>query len=169
MRRELNVPRSRRKTVCLVASQGGHLQQMLRLQPVYSRRPHFLVTTGDIRRTAVRHGVSRQWHIADINEGRGARNPLLLIIAFIQTARIFLRERPAAVLSTGSGIAVPAIMISWLFRIPFIYVESFARIKDLSKTGKVAYRFASAVFVQHEPLVAQYPGVRYAGSIYEGM
>jgi UDP-N-acetylglucosamine:LPS N-acetylglucosamine transferase len=168
MRRKERISRNP-GTVCLVASQGGHLQQMLRFERIYKERPHFLITTPDVHATAVSERFADVKHIANINEGRGLRNPLLLVVAFLQTFWYFITERPVVLISTGSGIAVPAFLLARLFGVHSIYVESFTRIKELSQTGRVAYRLAEVLFVQHQSLLDLYPKARYAGSVYENL
>ena len=48
---------------------------------------------------------------------------------------VIRRERPAAILTTGAGVAVPFAWVAKLHRIPVVYVESFTRIEALSLSG----------------------------------
>lgn len=157
----------RTQVICLVASRGGHLQQLLRLSPVFAKYQHFLLSTAEKSDRAVDHGIERCFNIVDINEGRAIKNPLRLILGLFQTFAILARERPSLVLSTGAGVAVPAFVVARILRIPSIYVESYARIRELSVAGKVCYRLASCFLVQHERLSRGRPRARFVGSIYE--
>ena len=142
--------------ICLIASQGGHLQQLIRFAPVYTKYDHFLISTVEPEDESPWHGIARQYRIRDINEGRWLRNPVRFIMAFIQTMIFLLKLKPDLIVSTGAGIAVPAFILAKLLGIPSIFIESYARIKGLSKAGRVCYRFASRFLVQHESLQQHY-------------
>lgn len=154
-------------SIALIASQGGHLQQMLRLRSIYVEHDHFLVTTKPDPDRIVNDRIDRQYFVVDINEGRGIRNPFKLFWSIVQVAWVFAKERPSILISTGAGVAVPAFLIGYVFRIPSVFIESYARIHDLGKSGKVCYRLASRFFVQHPELQARYPSSLYRGSVYE--
>ncbi len=53
-----------------------------------------------------------------------------------------------------------------LFGKKLIYIESFARVYDGSKTGKLLYKYADLFIVQWESLKEVYPKAIYGGSIY---
>ena len=152
--------------ICLVASQGGHLQQMIRLSPVFDSKDHFLITTETVLEKTVNHGIAQVYVIPDINEGRGVRNPFLFFKALRKTFNIFRVEMPSLIISTGSGVAVPAFIIARLMGIPSIYVESYARIRNISMAGKVCYRLTKHFYVQHEGLCKHYRRAKYYGSVF---
>jgi uncharacterized protein Veg len=47
-----------------------------------------------------------------------------------------------------------------------IYIESFARMKTLNKSGKFLYKYADLFIVQWEELLKCYPKAVYGGWIY---
>lgn len=153
-------------TVALICSLGGHLEQMKRLEPVYREYDRFLIIPQEQSKTFVKKDHERVYTIADVNEGRGIRNPLVLLLAVWQTFLIFLRERPRVVLSTGAGVAIPGMVLARLFGAVTIYIESFARIKRPSRAGRICYYLADQFYVQHEELLAWFPKARYAGALY---
>jgi UDP-N-acetylglucosamine:LPS N-acetylglucosamine transferase len=157
----------RQPVICLVASRGGHLQQLLRLRPVFGKYRHFLLSTTEKSDRAIDHDIERLFTVADINEGRAIKNPLRFAVSIVQTFTVLARERPSVILSTGAGVAVPAFLVARVLGIPSIYLESYARIRELSLAGRVCYRLATCFLVQHEQLIEGRPRARYAGSIYE--
>lgn len=154
-----------KRTVCLVCSRGGHLEQMRQLEPFYQRYRHYFVLPLPRDEHALR-ADSRTLYLPDINEGRGSRNPALLLTAVVQSFAILLRFRPRLVISTGAGIAVPVLIAAWVLRVPSVYIESFARIQRPSRSGRACYRLASLFVFQHAALQAYYPRAVYGGSIY---
>ena len=84
----------------------------------------------------------------------------------LRLARRVVRDlRPAAMLSTGAGIAVPFAWMARAARVPVIYVESLTRIRELSLSGRLIAPLAAEVFVQWPELARARPGTRYAGTL----
>ena len=59
-----------------------------------------------------------------------------LLILFIESFIIFIKERPEVVISTGALATVPICLLSKLFRKRLIYIESFSKITTPTMTGK---------------------------------
>ena len=47
-----------------------------------------------------------------------------------------------------------------------IYIESFAKLKNESVTGRMVYRFADKFFVQWPEMLMVYPKAEYHGTVY---
>jgi UDP-N-acetylglucosamine transferase subunit ALG13 len=88
-----------------------------------------------------------------------------MIILTISELKIFLREKPDIIISTGSEIAIPMIYLSKILGKKVIFIESLTRISDLSFTGKIV-RIATDVFlVQWEELTKQYEDTLFKGNL----
>jgi hypothetical protein len=68
--------------------------------------------------------------------------------------------------TTGALIALPACLLAKLFKKKVIYIESFARVTDGNRTGKLIYKFADLFIYQWEQLASIYPNGVYGGGIY---
>jgi UDP-N-acetylglucosamine:LPS N-acetylglucosamine transferase len=79
---------------------------------------------------------------------------------------VLRRERPAAILTTGAGVAVPFAWIGRLFGVSVFYVESVTRIEELSLSGRLIRPVAEQVFVQWPELAATSPRLRFAGNLF---
>ena len=88
------------------------------------------------------------------------------MITFVQQLFIFLKERPDVVITTGAGLAIPTCIYAKLFKKKVVYIESFARINSVNKTGKLIYKYADLFIVQWETLLEFYPNATYGGWIY---
>ena len=75
---------------------------------------------------------------------------------FIQAFFLFLITRPLVVISTGSGIVVPYLLIAKFFGSKIIFIESGARIYTTSRTGRFMYRYADNFFIQYKVLLKHY-------------
>jgi UDP-N-acetylglucosamine:LPS N-acetylglucosamine transferase len=79
--------------------------------------------------------------------------------------RVIRRERPAAVLSTGAGVAVPFAWIARLYGAKVLYVESVTRIEGLSLSARLMSPVIHQHYVQWPDLAERVPGARFAGNV----
>lgn len=144
----------------LVCSPGGHLLQMLRLQPAWGRMPCTWVTLEAPDST---HLLREQSVV--FAKGPTNRSLRALLANFGIAWRVVRRERPAAILSTGAALAVPFFLVGKLHGVRLVYVESLTRTEELSLAGKLVYPLADAFFVQWPGAAAKRRRARYVGGL----
>ena len=146
--------------VLLVASSGGHLLELLELADEYAPATREWVTFDkpDARVLLAGERVTYAYSPTNRHLGNLIRNALL---AF----RVVLRTRPRAVITTGAGVAVPFLYAARVLGHRAIYVESLARIDQLSLTGRLVYPVVTHLFVQWPELARRYRRGRYVGAI----
>ena len=149
-----------RMKVLLVCSPGGHLQQMLALEPAWRGMDQSWVTLDS---------ADVAYLLADekVTMGHGPTNRSLghLIRNLGLAWRLLRRDRPDAILSTGAGLAVPFFLVGKLLRIRLVYVESVTRIETISLSGRLVYRLADSFFVQWPQAAERLRRAEYAGSV----
>ncbi|HVY77756.1 MAG TPA: UDP-N-acetylglucosamine--LPS N-acetylglucosamine transferase [Solirubrobacterales bacterium] len=153
------MPRGRPDKVLLVASPGGHLLQMLALEPAWRDLDPTWVTLDSPDVEYLLRGE-------DVVYGFGPtpRN-LRNFLKNLRLARRVLRELdPGAVVSTGAGLALPFFVLGRLQRRRLVYVESITRVEKLALTGRLVYPLADEFFVQWASL-ARLPRARFHGSV----
>lgn len=148
-----------------VCSTGGHLAELLhwsqRLQPA----PTAAVWATHERSNSTEIGVVQPG--AEVRFVRSVEPRQASVAArMIPTARQILREeRPDAVLSTGAAVAVPFAIAARAASIPFVYVESAARIRAPSLTGRLISGIDGRQrWCQADPA---WPGWGFAGSVFD--
>lgn len=146
--------------VLLVCSPGGHLQQMLALEPAWRDMDRAWVTLkgADVGYLLAAEKVTR---------GHGPTNRSLrrLIQNLGLAWRMLRRERPDVILSTGAGLAVPFFLVGKLLGIRLVYVESVTRIETISLTGKLVYLLADRFFVQWPQAAERLRRASYEGNV----
>jgi UDP-N-acetylglucosamine:LPS N-acetylglucosamine transferase len=150
---------SRRRTL-IVASPGGHMLQMLALEPSWSDLERTWVT---LRSPDVEYLLAEE---DDVVYGHGPtpRN-IGNFFRNLRLARRVLRERdPAVIISTGAGLALPFFLLGRLQRRRLVYVESITRVERLALTGRLVYPLVDAFFVQWESLTSR-RRARFHGSV----
>ena len=154
--------------VGLVTSRGGHLKQLFLLREAYVGCRCFLVTTDGPEELQLGNLVQDNYFVNDLDEGRWC-NPIRFLQSLIQYLRIFWKERPDFLISTGAGSVVPGFLLARLMDTKTIYIEAGARVRTLSKTGKICYRLAHIFLVQYPDLALKYPRAYHFGAIYENL
>jgi UDP-N-acetylglucosamine:LPS N-acetylglucosamine transferase len=155
--------RKREKPVlCFASSSGGHYNQLLELMPLMMRYDSFIVTEKTNYKDS---GIIKKYYLKQIN-----RNEIGFIFIFmLNTLRsfcIFIKERPSVIITTGTLAVIPLCLIIKLFRGKIVYIESFAKTRSATETGKLLYKIADRFYVQWESMLAVYPEAVYLGSIY---
>jgi beta-1,4-N-acetylglucosaminyltransferase len=95
------------------------------------------------------------------------------IVAAFYAVRAVLSFKPDLVLTNGPGTALPVVIAALLGKIlgitspGIVYVESIARVRHLSLTGKILYhlRLTDEFLVQWEELRNKYPRAVNAGRL----
>src|SRR5687768_3634025 len=91
-------PPARRLKICLAGSGGGHIRQLLDLEPVWSRHDSFFVTE-DLALGATVSTQHRAYFLPHFAFGQlklgGPLRPLWnAAVSFVKSAGIILKERP---------------------------------------------------------------------------
>lgn len=160
---ETPVPPSapRRLKICLAASGGGHVRQLLDLEPVWSAHDYFFVTedTALGASLADKHRTYFVPHVAVGQARLGAPVKMVTgaIRSIFRSAKIIWRERPDVVISTGAGAVFFAVAWARLFGARTVVIESFARFDRPSIFSRVAAPWAHHLVVQSKALAPFYP------------
>ena len=90
--------------------------------------------------------------------GNRGYNPIALVKNILSAVKLFLRTRPKVVVSTGAAAVLPFCIIAKLFGTKLVFIESLARIRKPSLSGRIAYWFSDRFFVQWEKTLEHYGG-----------
>ena len=147
---------TRRLRIALVSSVGGHLAELLELEPALAE--HELVWILNDASPVLPAGreyyrvthAERDWRVA---------------WNVVELGRIFLATRPDAMLSMGAGPAVPAALVARALGIPILYIEPSSAVRRPTLTGRLMRWLTPRRYVQWPELLAALPGSRYAGGL----
>jgi len=147
------------ESILLVCSPGGHLLQLLSLEPAWRGLERSWVTLAAA-------DVSHLLRGEEVTLAHGPTNRSLvnLVRNLVLAWRELRVRRPDTVLSTGAALAVPFFAVGKLLGCRCVYVESLTRIESVSLSGRLVYPLADAFFVQW-PRAARRRRMRYEGSI----
>jgi hypothetical protein len=148
-------------SLLLVGSSGGHLAQLIALEPWYRDRPRCWVTfrTPDAQSLlAGEDDVVWAHHPTTRNVRNVLRNAAL-------AWRVLRRREVSAVITTGAGVALPFVALARLRRVPTIYIEVYDRIDTATLTAQLCRPFLSAMLVQWDEQRRMYPEATVVGNL----
>lgn len=150
------------RQVLLVASNGGHLLQLLQLADLWPTDRRHWVTFEKSDAVSLLAGENTTWahHPTNRNLPNFLRNIWLAL-------RLVRRHKVQAVVTTGAGVAVPFAIVGRLFGVNVVYLESMARITSPSLTGRLVYPFADMFIVQWPELKRVYKRARCYGTVFD--
>ena len=145
-----------KKNIGILTSSGGHLTEAMAVTEAFEGYDRFLI----VHDLPTLKGI----HIIEVKriyQLRVVMGYTSLLAVFLtacvnvfEIIRIFWKEKPSILFSTGAEIAIPGFYIGKiLFRTRLIYLETLTRVKNLSLTGKVLYPIADLFLVQWPQLL----------------
>jgi UDP-N-acetylglucosamine--N-acetylmuramyl-(pentapeptide) pyrophosphoryl-undecaprenol N-acetylglucosamine transferase len=147
--------------LCLAASGGGHIRQLLDLEEAWSPYQYVFVSedTALSRSIVQQHPVHFLSHFAI---GQIRRDGFLRAIwsgfkNFCQSALLAVKLRPDVVISTGAGTVFFFMIWCRLLGAKFILIETFARFDRPSTFARAAGIFANHIVVQSKALTKVSP------------
>lgn len=153
----------------VVLGEGGHTTELLKLVDLLGDRYDYCYVISKSDDLSARH-IRHSGPIYRVSRPRGKRTGVLsavfqTVLSGIQSLKVVLRVRPEAILSTGPAIAVPISIIGKLLGVCIVYIETGSRVRDLSLTGRIIYRWADLFLVQWPQLAEKLPKAIYAGRL----
>lgn len=152
---------SRRLRLCLAASGGGHIRQLLDLEPVWSRHDSFFVSedTALSRSIAEKHRARCVSHFAlgQARLGSPVRMAFGALRNFFESGRLMIEERPDVLITTGAGAVFFSVAWARLLGAKIVLIESLARFSAPSVFGRMASHFAHEKVVQSKALANYWP------------
>jgi len=151
---------SKELRVCLVASAGGHLSQLLRLADSWAGYDTFFATTTQVAiQSLERYG--RAYVVGECNR----QHVLRVLRVFLRCIQIVLKERPNVVISTGAAAGCMVCFISKVCGAQVIWIDSLTNVKSLSLSGRMVRHIADLFLVQWPQLAQCYRNVEFCGAL----
>lgn len=145
--------------ICLISSSGGHYEQLKQLKPLSKMYNTFWVT----EKTDYKSNADYELVQTGLKD---PIYPIKMVFILLKSLWIWIKEKPDYVITTGTMVALPMSLIAKTFGKKLIFIETFARVYDSTKAGKLMYKHADLFIIQWESLQEIYPKAVFGGSIY---
>ena len=130
----------------LVCTRGGHFEQLTNLSEFYERYNHFWITNRH-KQTESHLKSERRYYIDPAH----FKKPWTYIGHVPPIIKIFSKEKPTHVISTGSGrTALVPFLYCKLNGIKFLHIDTFSRVHGYSKFGTFLLKTGYPIFTQWE-------------------
>ena len=146
--------------VCLAASAGGHLSQLLKLAESWNGYDTFCVTTTQVVKEQL-----QKYGKVDIVRECNREHLLRVIVVLLRCARIVFRERPDVVISAGAAVGCITCFFSKLFGAKVVWIDSITNVERISLSGRLVRPIADLFLVQWPELAEKYRNVEYVGAV----
>ncbi len=146
--------------ICLAASAGGHLTQLLKLSGCWQDHESFYVSTTEV----VRKKLSKYGKVYIVGECN-YQHPIRTIKVLLRSISIVFREKPDVVISTGAAPGCIMCFLGKLFGARIIWIDSITNVERISLSAALVRYIADLFLVQWPELVDKYKKVEYAGTI----
>jgi len=153
----------RRKTlkICLAASSGGHISQLLKLaeRGAWEGRRAFYVTTKAIVMEKLQK-YGKVYVVGECNR----EHPVQVVKVLMRCVKIVLQERPNVVISTGAAVGCMVCLLGKLFGAKIVWIDSITNTERISLSGRMVRHIANLFLVQWPELADRYKKIEYAGT-----
>lgn len=157
---------TRGSELLLVCSTGGHLLQLVALEPAWRDRSRTWVTFDKSDARSLLAGEKVVYASGPTNWNFGVRAVANHLRNLRLALRVIRAERPRVVLTTGAGLAIPFAWIARFAGARVVYVESLTRVHGPSLACRAIRPIASRVYVQWPELAQTLRGARYEGNVF---
>lgn len=152
--------------VLLVCSTGGHLLQLLALREAWEDESRLWVTFDKSDARALLRTERVVYASGPTNRSFGLTAAANTLRNLRLAWRVVGRHRPAVVLTTGAGVAVPFAWVGRLRGARVVYVESFTRIDGPSFSCRLIAPVAARIYGQWPEFATAVRRARYAGNVF---
>ena len=151
--------------VMFISSMGGHLNELMQLD--FEKYDFSVVTEENSATEFIKEKYKERSYFLKYGTRKTPIKYLfILIYNFFKSLKIFVKQKPEVVVTTGTHTAVPMCYIAKLFGKKVIWIETFANINSKTLAGRLVYPIADTFVVQWEEMKKLYPKAKYWGWIY---
>jgi len=149
-----------KQKICLAASAGGHMSQLLRICESWKGYETFCVTTVDVAREELR----KYGHVYFVGECNH-KHPIRIVKVLLNCIRIISKEKFNVVISSGAAVGCLMSFLGKMKGAKVIWLDSIANVERLSLSGRLVRPIADLCLVQWPELTDRYSGVEYVGTV----
>lgn len=146
--------------ICLAASAGGHLTQLLKLSDSWTGHEVFCITTTEAVRDKLRR-FGRVYVVGECNR----QHPVRVVMVLLQCIKVVLKEKPAVMISFGAAAGCIVCFLGKLLGAKVIWIDSITNVERISLSGRMVRYIADLFFVQWPELAEKYKNVEYIGPV----
>jgi UDP-N-acetylglucosamine:LPS N-acetylglucosamine transferase len=151
---------NKKPKICFVSSSGGHWEQLQKLKPLADKYEGFFVTEKTQFDAPLASYFMKQTDLKD------KLMPFKMLVNFFRALKIWIKEKPDMVITTGTMVAYPFYLLSMLCKKKFVFIETFGRANMPTVAGRLMEKHSDLFIVQWESQKKFYKKAIYGGCLY---
>ena len=156
-----------KRRVMFIASTGGHLEELLQLEPMFSKYDYCLITENTKSNQYLKKQYGKKVrYLVYGTKYHFLSYPFKLLWNCFLSLYYYLKFRPDYIITTGVHTAGPMCCIGKILGSKIIYIETFANMVTKTVTGKLLYPISDKFIVQWESMKKIYPNAEFGGWIF---
>jgi UDP-N-acetylglucosamine:LPS N-acetylglucosamine transferase len=152
--------KQRQLRICLAASAGGHVSQLLKVAECWNGYETFCVTTTQV----VRNNLGKLGEVYIVGECN-RQHPIRVIAVFLRCSRVIFKERPDVVISTGAAAGCMLCFLGKIIGAKVVWIDSITNVERISLSGRMVRYIADLFLVQWPELADRYEKVEFVGTV----
>lgn len=150
------------KKVLFISSTGGHLSELMKLEPLFKQYNYNIITEKDKTTSNLSNKYKgRVYYLPYCTRSKIFKYFFIYPYVILKSFNLFVRIRPDIIVSTGTHTTVPMCYFGKLFKKKVIYIETYANITRKSLSGKIVYPISDLFIVQWKQMQKLYPRAMY--------
>lgn len=146
------------KKVLFISSTGGHLSELMKLEPLFKNYDYNIITEKDKTTSFLSSKFSgKVYYLPYCTRSKIFSYIFIFSYLILKSYVLFIKIRPDVIVSTGTHTAVPMCYIAKMFRKKVVYIETYANITRKTLTGKFVYPISDLFIVQWKNMKKLYP------------
>lgn len=150
----------KKNRICLAASGGGHLTELLQLSDSWRNYDTFFVTTVPVVQSELK-GTGNVYVVGECNRQHLGR----VFLVLLRCIKIIAKEKPDVVISTGAAAGCIICFLAKIIGAKIIWIDSITNVEKLSLSGRMVRYIADLFLVQWPELLSKYRKVEFAGTL----
>ena len=144
------------KKVLFISSTGGHLRELMRLEPLFKKYDYSIITEKDSTTIDLQKKY-KIYYLPYSTRSKIISYFFKYSFVIIKSIIFFIRIKPDAIVSTGTHTAIPICFLGKVFNKKIVYIETYANITRKTLTGRMIYPISDLFIVQWNEMKELYP------------
>ena len=155
------------KRVLFISSTGGHFNELMQLQSMFSKYDYHIITEKTKSNQDLKEKFpSKVNYLIYGTKSHLLTYPFKLLANCFKSLYFYFKIHPDYIITTGTHTAGPMCCIGKIMGSRIIYIETFANIQTKTATGKLLYPISDLFVVQWKDMQKLYKKAKYGGWIY---
>jgi len=146
--------------ICLAASAGGHLSQLLKTKDAWEMHEIFFVTTADI----VKEQLSQYGQVYVVGECN-RRQPFRVAKVLVKCTKVALSKDFNVIISTGAAVGCIMCYLCKMLGAKVIWIDSITNAERLSLSGRLVRYISDLFLVQWPQLAKHHRNTEFVGTL----